>query len=194
MLDAAILAGGAGRRLGGLAKHALTVDGQRILDRQRAALRPVTSRVFLVGGPPDRFAGTDLVVVPDARPGTGPLGAVYTALLAATTPRVLVVACDMPFLTAGFLEHLEAAGHGCDVVLPRDGRGLHPLCAAWAVGAAPILERLLDEGVRRMRDALEALRLHVIEGEALRVFDPDGRLLHNINTPDDLARAFPLRG
>ena len=48
--------------------------------------------------------------------------------------------------------------------------------------------------MRAVRDALEALRLHIIEENALGAFDPDGRLLHNVNTPDDLARALTLRG
>jgi molybdopterin-guanine dinucleotide biosynthesis protein A len=193
-LEAAILAGGHGRRLGGRDKSALVVDGERLLDRQLAALAPVASRVFIVGGPAERFGDRAVPVVEDLVPESGPLGGVYTALRTAQTPRVLVIACDMPFLTARFLEFLGTAGHGCDVALPRDGRGLHPLCASWSTSTAPVVERLLGEGVRAVRGALEALRLHIIEENALGAFDPDGRLLHNINTPDDLARALTLRG
>jgi molybdenum cofactor guanylyltransferase len=193
-LDAAILAGGRGRRLGGRDKASLSIGGQRLLDRQLAALAPVASRVFIVGGPAERSGERGVRVVDDLVPEAGPLGGVYTALRTAHTPRVLVIACDMPFLTARFLEFLGTAGHGYDVVLPRDGRGLHPLCAAWSTSAAPVVERLLGEGVRAVRGALEALRLHIIEENALGAFDPDGRLLHNINTPDDLARALTLRG
>jgi molybdopterin-guanine dinucleotide biosynthesis protein A len=133
-------------------------------------------------------------VVDDLIAGAGPLGGVYTALRTAATPRVLVVACDMPFLTAEFLAYVGSAGHGCDVVVPRDGHGLHPLCAAWSTGAASVVERVLGEGGRAVRGALEALRVHIIEEDALGAFDPQGRLLHNINTPDDLARARTLRG
>jgi molybdopterin-guanine dinucleotide biosynthesis protein A len=192
--EAAILAGGGGHRLGGRDKSALAIDGVEVLDRQLVALTPVASRVFVVGRPAARFAERGLPVVEDLVAGAGPLGGVYTALRTATTPRVLVVACDMPFLTAEFLAFVGAAGHGCDVVVPRDGCGLHPLCAAWSTGAAPLVERMLGEGVRAVRGALEALRVHIIEEDALGAFDPEGRLLHNINTPDDLARARTLRG
>jgi molybdopterin-guanine dinucleotide biosynthesis protein A len=193
-LDAAILAGGHGHRLGGRDKSAIVIDGVDVLDRQLAALAPVAARVFVVGRPAARFAERGLPVVEDLVAGAGPLGGVYTALRTATTSRVLVIACDMPFLTAEFLAFVGTVGHGCDVVVPRDGRGLHPLCAAWSVDAAPIVGRVLDEGVRAVRGALEALRVHIIEENALREFDPDGRLLHNINTLDDLARARILRG
>jgi molybdopterin-guanine dinucleotide biosynthesis protein A len=193
-LDAAILAGGHGRRLGGLDKSALVVDGVEVLDRQLAALVSVSSRVFIVGRPAARLAARRVPVVADLVPDAGPLGGIHTALRTSATPRVLVLACDMPFVTAPFLEMLATAGHGCDVVVPKDRRGLHPLCAAWSTSAAPIVERLLGEGVRAVRGALEALRLHIIGEDALGAFDPDGRLLHNINTPDDLARAHALRG
>lgn len=193
-LDAVILAGGQARRLGGRDKSALAIGGRRLLDRQLAALGPVATRVTIVGGPPERFAGCGVPVVPDLVAGAGPLGGVYTALAQATTARVLILACDLPFVTAPFLEYLGSAGHECDVTLPRNAHGLHPLCAAWARATRPVIGRLLDQGVRKVRDALGALRLHVVEGEALEAFDPDGRLLHNINTPDDLAGAITLRG
>ena len=81
-----------------------------------------------------------------------------------------------------------------DVAVPRDAQGRHPLCAAWDVAAADRLEHLLAQGVRAVADALRLLRVHVIAKDALGTFDPGGRLLHNINTPDDLARAIALRG
>jgi molybdopterin-guanine dinucleotide biosynthesis protein A len=193
-LDAFILAGGQALRLGGRDKSALAIAGQRLLDRQLAALGPVATRVTIVGGTPGRFAGSGVPVVADLVAGVGPLGGIYTALSQATTARVLILACDLPFVTAPFLEYLGSAGHACDVTLPRNAHGLHPLCAAWARATLPVVGRLLDQGVRKVRDALDALRLHVVEGEALEAFDPDGRLLHNINTPDDLARAIGPRG
>jgi len=193
-IDAAILAGGRATRLGGRDKASLDINGARVLDRQLSVLGAVAQRIVIVGGPPRAVDDASVVTVPDLAPGTGPLGGIYTALRHATTPRMLIVACDMPFLTAPFLEFLGAAGHGCDVAVPQDGRGRHALCAAWDVGAAAIVEQLLADGVRAVRDALGRLRVHVIGEDALGTFDPDGRLLHNINTPDDLARAITLRG
>ena len=79
-----------------------------------------------------------------------------------------------------------------DATVPRTADGLHPLCAAYARRTAPLMRRLIDEGVRQVQEALGSLRLHIVEGEALAAHDPDGRLLHNINTPDDYARAIAL--
>ena len=81
MWSAAILAGGRARRLGGQDKSALIVDGVRLLDRQLASLRPLTDSILLVGYPGP--APASCVVVSDHKPGTGPLGAIVTALSAA---------------------------------------------------------------------------------------------------------------
>jgi molybdenum cofactor guanylyltransferase len=70
--------------------------------------------------------------------GAGVWGGLYTALIEAPTEQVLVIACDMPFLTAPFLFHLASLGAKVDAVVRRDADGLHPLCArgarAWPAG------------------------------------------------------------
>ena len=184
--DAHILAGGQARRLGRQDKSALVVGDRRILDWQLAALAGRAARIVLVGGP-ERHIG-DVEVIPDRLPGTGALGGLYTALVSATSNRTLVLACDMPYVTGPFLEFLATTGCDCDATVPRDRLGLHPLCAVYARSAAPTIRRALDLGVRRVREAIAPLRMHLIEGPALEAFDREGRLLTNINTPDEYAR------
>jgi molybdopterin-guanine dinucleotide biosynthesis protein A len=188
--DAHILAGGQARRLGRQDKAALVVADRRILDRQLAALGGRASRIVLVGGPDRHIVGVE--VIPDRLPGMGALGGLYTALVSAASDRTLVLACDMPYVTGPFLEFLATTGGDCDATVPRDGQGLHPLCAVYARSAAPAIRHAIDRGVRRVRDAIDPLRMLLIEGPALEAFDPEGRLLTNINTPDEYARA--LRG
>lgn len=185
--DAHILAGGHARRLGGHDKGALVVGDRRILDRQLAALEGRAARIVIVGGP-ERFGGASFEVIADCLPGVGALGGLYTALVSARSERTLVIACDMPFVTGEFLEHLATGGSDFDATMPRDRHGLHPLCAAYARSAAPVIRRAIDQGVRTIQDAIDPLRIHLVEGPALEAFDPDGRLLENINTPDDYAR------
>ena len=89
--DAAILAGGQARRLDGQDKSALPIAGVPVLDRQLAALRRLTSRIVIVGGPPDRYDRVGIPVVPDLLPDIGPLGGLYTALRGASE-RIIVLA------------------------------------------------------------------------------------------------------
>jgi molybdopterin-guanine dinucleotide biosynthesis protein A len=189
MWTAAILAGGHARRLGGADKSALVVDGASILERQLAVLRPLTPHILIVVSDESRHPEAGVQVVRDRIGGAGSLGGLYTALLEAPTEQLVVMACDMPFLTAPFLSRLAALGAGVDAAIPRDARGLHPLAAAWSQRAAPHLAEHVARGQLRILDALAGLVVREIEPQELAQFDRDGRLLMNVNTPDDYARA-----
>ena len=128
-------------------------------------------------------------VVTDRIAGAGSLGGLYTALIEAPTEQVLVIACDMPFLTAPFLAHVATRGEGVDVALPRDAYGRHPLCASYHRRIAGHLKGRIDRGNLRIGDALAELYVREIESDELSRFDPDGRLLLNVNTPADYERA-----
>ena len=121
--------------------------------------------------------------------GAGALGGLYTALVEAPTEQVLVIACDMPFLTAPFLAHLAERGIGVDAALPRDERGRHPLCASYDRRIAAHLKTRIDRGELRVSDALTGLDVREINPDEVAPFDPDGRLLLNVNTPADYERA-----
>lgn len=189
MWTAAILAGGKARRLGGIDKSALRVRGTSILDRQLCVLRSLTPHILIVASDEHRYREAGVLVVCDRIRGAGSMGGLYTALVEAPTDQLVVMACDMPYLTAPFLTRLAALGAGADAAMPRDARGLHPLCAAWARRAAPHLRARIDDGHLRIADALKGLDVREMDPGELASFDPDGTLLLNVNTPDDYARA-----
>ena len=186
MWSAAILAGGLARRLGGQDKSALIVDGVRLLDRQLATLRPLTETILLVGARVTAASGCR--VVEDLRPGTGALGALYTALACSPTPRLLVLAADMPFVTRSFLDYLAAVDEHAAAVVPVSGGRWHPLCAMYRASGADSLAAALDRGERTVRAAVAALGPRLLAESELAPFDPLGYLFANLNTPDDLAR------
>src|SRR5258705_3033051 len=114
----ASLAGGLATRFGGRDKSALLVDGYAILDRQLAALAPAVDDVVIVGGA--------RATVHDIVPGCGPLGGLHAALTAMRGDAVLLVACDMPYLSTPFLAYLLSLAAAADIVVPRTERGYHP--------------------------------------------------------------------
>jgi molybdopterin-guanine dinucleotide biosynthesis protein A len=205
---AAILTGGQARRLGGRDKSALRVGADSILDRQLAVLRTLTPHILIVGSAfaeasADKSADakhsadkgrTDVRVVEDRVAGAGALGGLYTALIDAPTEQVLVIACDMPFISAPFLTALARLGAGVEAAIPRDGQGPHPLCASYQRRVAPRLKTRIDAGMLRIGDALRELEVRDIGPDELTPFDPDGRLLLNVNTPADYERARRAAG
>jgi len=195
-LSAAILVGGRARRMHGLDKSTLDVDGLPILERQLAVLRQLSDDLMIVtraGAPRDAeslIAQPGLRIVSDEISDAGPLGGIHAALVNAHAPVTLVVACDMPFLSLDFLRHLAARVEGVDVAVPRTTDGYHPLCAAYAQTARPFVERQLARGVLKV-SALFSMDLRVAElgPDELAGFDPEGRMLSNVNTPHDYRQA-----
>lgn len=196
-----ILAGGGATRFGGAPKGLERVDGRRIIDRVAAALREVTDELLLVANAPDASAWLPGVrTVRDLREGAGALGGLHSALTHASEPIVLV-AWDMPFVSAALLGELRRLGDSAiahtDAVLPEsDGsrRGVEPLCAWYAPACLPAVERCLDAGDLRVvgfHDAVQVTRMPI---ERVRDFGDPARLFSNVNTRADLAAVDGPRG
>lgn len=190
-MDAAILAGGRARRFGGADKSTLRVGPATILERQLDALDGLADRVYVVAGDPAPFERFGLRVVPDRLPSAGALGGIYTAMMEAAGPRVLVIACDLPFLTAPLLARLtRLADDEHDAVVPRTRDGRQPLCAVYATRLAGTVRQRIESGHLKIQDLLDAVRLRELGPDDLAGLDPDGRLFHNVNTPGDLELAL----
>ncbi|HEX5475917.1 MAG TPA: molybdenum cofactor guanylyltransferase [Vicinamibacterales bacterium] len=187
---AAILAGGRARRMGGTRKWALVVDGARIIDRQLAALAGLADPVLIVAPDPAPFAGLPARVVADRVAGAGALGGIYTAVAESPHDRVLVLACDLPFVSRAWLQRLvDASTEGIDAVVPRTARGREPLCAVYAKGCEAPIAAQLRRGDLRAAHLPDGLRVRELGPETLAEYDPDGLLFVNVNTPHDYARA-----
>ena len=152
-------------------------------------LRGLTPHILIVASDRSRAPAVDVPVVVDRVAGAGSLGGLYTALMEAPTEQVVVIACDMPFLTASFLMRVAARGVDVDVAVPRSSRGRHPLCASYSRRVADHLRARIDSGDLRVLDALDGLEVRELGPDELAPFDPDGLLLFNVNTPDDYAKA-----
>ena len=186
---AAIIAGGRGRRLGGRDKSDLIVGGRRIIERQLTVLGQVAPHVLVVADDHHRFRTSGLRVCADRLPGAGPLGGLHAALTRSPSRRTLVVAGDLPFLSAAFLRHLAARAPHADAVVPRNSAGLQPLCAVYDRGCAEVIRGRIERGQRRLVDLAASLRVTELRPDEVAAFDPDGMLLFNVNTPADHARA-----
>jgi molybdopterin-guanine dinucleotide biosynthesis protein A len=188
--SAAILAGGEARRFGGRDKSALVVDGRTILERQIAELSAIAglADLLIVGGV---SAHPSARAIADRVPGSGPLGGIHAALEAAAPAdgdALFVVACDMPYITRELVAELFENVRDADIVVPRTGRGLHPLCAVYTRACLEPIARRLAERRLKVMDLFADVRTRVVEpGRGVGRGNDLQRLLANVNTPEDFA-------
>jgi molybdopterin-guanine dinucleotide biosynthesis protein A len=185
---AAILAGGAARRFGGRDKSRLVVDGRAIIVRQIGVLSALAAPVFIVGGDATRFADLELPVIPDLFIGTGAIGGIYTALEHAGTDRVIVVACDLPFLTTPLLSTLADMATQGDGAWVRSARGVEPLVAVYRRCARPAIRAAIEAGRLKAMDLAHVLQMREMTGDMVAAFGAPERLLANVNTPEEYAQ------
>jgi len=188
MIAGAILAGGKARRFGGQDKARLIVQGRSIIERQVELLRAVTDDVFLVGHDPLRFADLGLPVFPDRVSGAGAVGGILTALESTPAERVLVIACDMPFLVAGLLRALLGRAESGDGAWVRTARGPEPLVACYRQQARDRIREAVESGQLKAADLNRRLTMQELTEQDVSAFGPVEQLLANVNTPEDYLR------
>ena len=190
----AVLAGGAASRYGGQPKGLLPVGGRRILDRVvDAVAAAIGAAPLLVANAPDAATWRpDLRTIPDARPGLGSLGGIYTAVAAGPEP-VLCVAWDMPFVPVELLRALIAGARGYDAFLPEsDGRrGMEPLCAVYGPACRAAIERQVADGDGDLRviGFHAQVKVGTLPLDRVRALGDPAELFFNVNYPEDLQRA-----
>jgi molybdopterin-guanine dinucleotide biosynthesis protein A len=186
MAAAAVLAGGASRRMG-RDKATMPVGGVELAATVLAAAARVAAPVVLVapeGHPARRLAGR---VVTD--PAQGPLAALAAALEALDASEVLVLAGDHPGLRVELLAHLLALAPRGEAVACRRGPRVEPLVAVYrrVPALAAARGRLAGGSGGSLLGLLAELRTVVVEEPDWRALDPDGRSFVDLDDPADLA-------
>ncbi|HVA90724.1 MAG TPA: molybdenum cofactor guanylyltransferase [Chloroflexota bacterium] len=195
---AAILAGGASRRMGRDKALLRLPDGLPVCTAVVEAARTVASRVILLVDHEEHARALLRVLTPplpqvllDRAPGAGPLASLAGALGAVEAPALLLLAVDMPLVSPAVLRMLHARWRdtACHIVAPVVGGEEQPMPACYDTRLASNATRLLAEGRRDLRALREALgvRVHRLEEADLVRADPDLRSFRGINTPEEWA-------
>jgi molybdopterin-guanine dinucleotide biosynthesis protein A len=172
-----VLAGGRSSRMGS-DKALLPFRGHTLVEHVAGQVHHAAGNVTLVGEP-ERYSYLSYPVIGDIYPARGPLSGIHAALAASHEEWNLIVACDMPEVTAAFLSRIlaRAACAKAHAVIPAGPSGLpEPLCAVYSRGALGVIANSLERDIRKVMDGLMGLEI-----DLWRV--PDSRHFHNLNTP-----------
>ena len=175
-------------------KAQLRLGPETMLERLTARLSPVTSSVTLVGGS-QAYMGHSLRTVPDVYEKWGALGGIHAALSAAKTDWIIVIACDLPFVTRDLFERLKSFAHeSVDAIVPMqpDGRP-QPVCALYRRETClPQVVRLVSAGEHTLRALLTNVRTRYVQFPELGDLPGARNFFLNLNTPEDFERAKRL--
>ena len=196
MLSVAVQAGGQSTRMGEN-KALKPFLGQALIARVVKRLEPIADELLITTNEPGAFDFLNVRQEPDARPGFGPLGGLYTALSAAKSPVVAVVACDMPFASAPLAAASAAIllKEDVDVVIPESPEGLEPMHAVYRRATClPAIEAAMDAGKLRVISWFPEVRVRRLTAEELHRYNPDGLAFWNVNTPEEFSLAEQRAG
>jgi molybdopterin-guanine dinucleotide biosynthesis protein A len=184
-----VLAGGQGRRMGGVDKGWVELAGKPMIAHVLERFRPQVGELVINANQNlDRYGVFGVPVIADAVGGfAGPLAGLHAGLAATTKPYACTVPCDSPFLPLDLVARLAVAleGERAELAVARTFDQPHPVFALASRGVLPHLAAFLAAGGRKI-DAWYAT-LEVTEV----AFDDEADAFRNINTRDELAAAAP---
>lgn len=185
-----ILAGGKSSRMG-KNKALLEIKGKTVIENVVAELQSAVNNIIIVTNSFEDYQFLGLPMVEDLWKGKGPLAGIQAGLEASSTEKNLVVACDMPFISAKLgtvlLDHLAHY----QVAVPEIFNQLHPLFAAYRKEISVEIERALREDQLRIRGIFQNLQVKKMDQVELSKFgisisDSD---LFNMNHPEEYEQA-----
>ena len=180
-----VLAGGLGRRMGGVDKGLQVLRGRPMIAWVLERLEPQVSEVLINANQNlDTYAKFGRRVVSDEVGGyAGPLAGLHAGLRAASHPLAVTVPCDSPFLPEDLVSRLKGHLGSNDLAVAKAGDQPHPVFALMKRDVRGNLESFLAAGGRKI-DAWYA-SLKVVEVK----FDDEAEAFRNINTIEELKGA-----
>ncbi|MDD2770078.1 MAG: molybdenum cofactor guanylyltransferase [Methylococcus sp.] len=183
-ISGCVLAGGRGRRMGGMDKGLIEFRGRPLVAYALDALREIAAPVAISANRNrEVYADFGCPVIVDAYGDfDGPLAGLLAAMAWAETEFVLTLPCDMPLVSGAMLARLvEAQKHaGCNIAVAHDGARLQPLILLVRRSLLPDLEAYLKAGERKVEFWLARHRMQRID------YSDAADIFANVNSPEEL--------
>lgn len=198
-LSCVVQAGGLSSRMG-CDKARMLFCGEPLIERVLGRLAPVAGELVVTTSRPSElvyleqraFGGLVPRIVSDLEGPAGAMRGIASSLAAARLPLVAIVACDMPFVSPELIGALadRAEAEALDVCVPREERGIEPLCAVWRrQTCAPVARELLDKDRQRIRCLIDQVHAGYLDEPQIVEVAGSTLCFENVNTPEEFATA-----
>lgn len=188
-ITALVLAGGMGRRMGGVDKGLQPYRGQPLIAHVLARLAPQVSGLLISANRNlAAYAAYGYSVVEDFQPGyAGPLAGIRAGLAACPTSLLATAPCDAPHLPLDLVArlHTRLRETRAEIAVAATSEGLQPTFALMQRTLLPSLAAFLDNDRHRLQEWCRSRQLVVVD------FD-DSQAFANLNTLADLADSAPF--
>jgi molybdopterin-guanine dinucleotide biosynthesis protein A len=180
-----VLAGGQGRRMGGVDKGLQPLRGKPMVGWVLARFKSQVEEVIINANQNiEVYRALGYRVVPDEIGRfAGPLAGLHAGLAAASYPLVATVPCDSPFLPADLVARLKNALGDRDLAVAKTGEQPHPVFVLLRSALKRNLETFLVQGGRKIDAWYASLRTIEVS------FDDEADAFRNINTLEELGKA-----
>lgn len=194
-ITVAIQAGGESRRMG-RSKATVPFAGRPLICRLVERLAPAADKMLITTNEAENLAflheqypDLGIRLVPDICDHRGALPGIYSALRAAESEYVAIVACDMVCASSALVVREAAlmAATMADVVVPVNKHGFEPFHALYRRSTClPVVEAAVAAGEQRAQAIFDRVKVQPLpQSEVLKV-EPMGGCFINVNTPEEL--------
>jgi molybdenum cofactor guanylyltransferase len=179
-----ILAGGQGRRMGGVDKGLQVLRGKPMVAWVLERLSPQVDEVLINANQNlESYRAFGRAVLSDEISGfAGPLAGLHAGLKRASHPLVVTVPCDSPFLPEDLVARLAKSLRDHDLAIAKTGDQAHPVFCLLKKDLLHNLEAFLLKGGRKIDAWYAPLRAVEV------AFDDEADAFRNINTLEELKR------
>lgn len=180
-----VLAGGQGRRMGGVDKGLQLLRGKPMVQWSIERLAPQVDEVLInCNQNLEAYARFGYRLVPDEIGGfAGPLAGLHAGLKAASQPLAVTAPCDSPFLPLDLVRRLKDHIGANQLAVAKTGAQPHPVFSLVRKDVLESLEHFLAGGGRKIDAWYAGLRTIEVS------FDDEAEAFRNINTLEELGRA-----
>ncbi len=185
-----ILAGGQSSRMG-TDKTFVKIGGKTLIENAFNLIKDYCNKILISSNSPSGYSFPGQRIIPDEKPGLGPIAGIYSCLKHSQSDINLVVAVDVPFINHGLIQFLLSHAADADLVVPVSVQGkVEPLCAVYRKTVIPYLEKMIAENDLKVQNLLRYCKSKKIPVTSEHEFYHN-RLFYNVNSPDDLSQLMP---